>query len=88
MFRVSVHNDCLLKRNRKNICESYFSERNVWVDRSKLIVKRLVHVIKEVLVRTGRQVIRNASASLLLKELTPDIVDRLRDGSSPPADRR
>ena len=61
---------------------------NVWVDRTKLIVKRLVHVIKEVLYRTGRQVIRNASASLLLKELTPDIVDRLRDGSSPPADRR
>ena len=46
-----------------------------------LIVTRLMNAIKEVLVRTAGRVIRDASASPqnLLKELTRDISDRLRD---------
>ena len=46
-----------------------------------LIVTRLMNAIKEVLVRTAGRVIRDASASPqnLLKELTRDISDRVRD---------
>ena len=46
-----------------------------------LIVTKLMNAIKEVLVRTARRVIRDASASPqnLLKELARDISDRLRD---------
>ena len=87
MFRVTVHNYCLLKETGKISVRFTFLKclgRSFQVD------------CEEVSARDQGSVSQDWEASdpqckcisLLLKELTPDIVDRLRDGSSPPADRR
>ena len=86
MFRVTVHNDCLLKETGKISVRFTFLK----------CLGRSFHVdCEEVSARDQGSVGQDWEASdpqckciSPFEGAHPDIVDRLRDGSSPPADRR